>query len=102
MSSLFGPDQARFDVAGRLTSAIVWVVPVVEVHQADVVSAAAAFDDLRHHRADVGGAWIPMSVEQAKVAAGVRLVGSDMAVPASWVMLSDSQWLPVIPLAPGS
>ena len=67
-------DRYIFDLHGTFLQALVSGAPAVSVQSVPVGSAAAAYDDLRHHRADLGGGgvWGPTTVGGFQLVAGAR------------------------------
>ncbi len=94
-------DRYIFDLHGTFLQALVSGAPAVSVQSVPVGSAAAAYDDMRHHRADLGGGgvWGPTTVGGFQLVAGTRIAGTDDELPAVWAALSEGQWLPMYPVS---
>ncbi len=98
---LLGQDRYVFDLDGTFLQALVSGAPAVSVQSVPVGSAAAAYDDLRHHRADVtggDGAWGPITVEGFELVGGTRIAGTDAVVPAAWAARISGQAFPIYPV----
>ncbi len=73
----------------------------MSVQSVPVGSAAAAYDDLRHHRADFtggDGAWGPVTVEGFELVGGTRIAGTDAVIPAAWAARISGQAFPIYPV----
>lgn len=90
---LLGPDRLDFAPDGHLRTALLFLAPAVSTTPVTVPSQAAAYEDLRHHRAQLNGSWEPVAIERFALVAGTRVVGGT-TFPASWTVSSGEQtWL---------
>ncbi|MFN8157334.1 MAG: hypothetical protein U0R68_07945 [Candidatus Nanopelagicales bacterium] len=92
---LLGPNRLDIAPDGRLRTALIWVAPAVSTTPVTVSSAATAYDDLRHHRADFGGSWGPVTIDRFELSAGIRSAGGEVVFPAGWTVSSGEESWPI-------
>ena len=92
---LLGPNRLDIAPDGRLRTALIWVAPAVSTTPVTVSSAAMAYDDLRHHRADFGGSWGPVTIDRFELSAGIRSAGGEVVFPAGWTVSSGEESWPI-------